>query len=242
MVNTILRHARQNLAPGQMLTFSLSPFFWKLSVESPFGRGCRLAGRFHPCRARLFSGRPLLLTSAGDTKPTCVKPWGKGDGVSVLRPSHHSSGSWIILTWQLGSGWRCSELLLVLQEGDGRKLPAASPRADVSHSILQLGSDPYRPSVCLSTRILQSRLYNPVCCDRAVTPGEASLPQNDTDPRQKLGMGGKFFACPRGLEGRYRSSDHPAEEDRGSSLWSFPLTLHLQTLFWNTSWEKPRWA
>lgn len=185
----------------------------------------------------VLGGSPAPHFSGGH-KPTCMKAWGKGDRVSILR----LSGSWVILTWQLGSGWHCTQLLLVFQEGDERKFPAASPRADVSHGILQLGSDPYRPSVCLSTRILQPRPYNPVCCNCTVTPGEASLPQNNTDPRQKLGMDGKSFAPPRGLERRYRSNDHPAEKERGSSLWSFPLTVHLQTLFWNTFWEKSRWA
>jgi len=66
---------------------------WGISMEA-----AEVSGQAVP-------GGSLAPHSGGQHQPECMKRSGKGDRVSILRPSHHLPGSRVILTWQRGSGW-----------------------------------------------------------------------------------------------------------------------------------------
>lgn len=103
------------------------------------------------------------------------------------------------LVWKQGNFYLAAQerlalcsLLLVFQEGDVRKLPAAFPkgRSESWDPTAGVGS---LQTNCLSTSILQPSLYNPACCNCTISLGEASLSQSNTDLRQTSDTDGKIL-------------------------------------------------
>lgn len=126
--------------------------WWQLPTwRSPFSPwGCWLDGKSHPWRMQTCPAG--LSREVWNSLPQVAQTHGHGEILQEGRWSFHFEAASPLVCMPGNSYLAARErlaphsLLLGFQEGDERKLPAALPRAGVSHSILQLGSEPYRPS------------------------------------------------------------------------------------------------